>query len=199
MLLQLAAQSHLIWELNNQPMAKRGKTIKVDQGSFRRFTLKSPEDMSPKILSCSTTLWHTYYTFLALVSFHQSLKSEMYFKYPDCFVSSSLKERGRFHIYPACFISWWLKERDILHALFIKLCFSVYYTIEFERHNWNIRATYTSEEMSFGWLDRLHLRNFVKANKRSEIVPLRTSHLKVTNTKLYLSLSPSQTAPATLD
>lgn len=56
MLLQLAAQSHLIWELNNQPMAKRGKTIKVDQGSFRRFTLKSPEDMSPKILWCSTTL-----------------------------------------------------------------------------------------------------------------------------------------------
>ena len=27
MLLQLAAQSHLIWELNNQPMAKRGKTF----------------------------------------------------------------------------------------------------------------------------------------------------------------------------
>lgn len=31
MLLQLAAQSHLIWELNNQPMAKRGKRFTIAQ------------------------------------------------------------------------------------------------------------------------------------------------------------------------
>ena len=93
----------------------------------RRYVAQNQSYVT-QISSCSTTLWHPYYTFLALVSFHQGLKSEMYFTYLDCFVSSSLKGRGRFHVYLAFFVSWWLKERDILHTLLIKLCFSVYYT-----------------------------------------------------------------------
>ena len=71
------------------------------------------------------------------------LKERDVFHVSHCFVSPSLKQRGRFHIYLACFVSWWLKERDILHTLFIKLCFSVYYTWQnsidwtekFVRHN----------------------------------------------------------------
>ena len=57
-------------------------------------------------------------------------------------VSSSLKERGRFHIYPACFVSWWLKERDILHTLLIKLCFSASSDItkKFGRHTLHTRC-----------------------------------------------------------
>lgn len=50
MLLQLAAQSRLIWELNNQPMAKRGKgfTIGLDLALFAGLRSSRPKICRPK-------------------------------------------------------------------------------------------------------------------------------------------------------
>ena len=131
MLLQLAAQSHLIWELNNQPMAKRGKTFHNWHSS--RFLSQVYAQVARRYVAQNFIVLNNTLTFLLHIS-----------RACFCFtkVSSSLKERGRFHIYPACFVSWWLKERDILHTLLIKLCFSASSDIteKFGRHTLHTRC-----------------------------------------------------------